>query len=127
MMNLNHIMLYMYFMDGSKQKNDTVGQAIFAVAEGLERKSHYRLSDEATIFAAKVTAVKEVIADALKKGLSEIDVYLDLRSAMEVLNNLMPQQRTVGEIKILVQHSSVKIFIHWIKQHIGDPDNGIKI
>ena len=70
-----------------------------------------RLLDIATVFTARVLAMKEAISDALKRGSIEKDVYSDSRLTLKALNGLVFWHRTVAEIKDLVKHSREKIFV----------------
>ena len=119
-LDLSPITLYMYFMDGSKQEDDTLGCAFFAIAElFVVGERQYRLSDSATIFPAEVNAMKEAKAVAQSRGLSEIDIYSGSRLAIEKLNSLALLHRAFSENKTIVKHTSVKIFEYYIKAHVG--------
>ena len=101
-----------------------MGCAFLAVAEGLViGESQHRLTDGTTVFPAEVRTINKAITDAQKRGLREIDVYSDSRSALKALNSLVPRHRVVAQIKTLVQHSGVKVIAHWIKAHVGHPAN----
>ena len=111
---------YLYFTDGSKQQDGTVGCAFLVVSEGnVLGESMFRLSDGATVFAAEVHAIKEAVTDALTRGLGDFDVYSDSRSALEALNSLVPRHRAVVEIKDLVKQIGEKITARRITAHIG--------
>ena len=111
--DLSPVTPHLYFTDGSKQQDCTVGGAFLVVSEGnVLEESMFRLSDGATMFAAEVHAIKEAITDALKRSLCDLDVYSDSRSALEALNSLVHRHRAVAEIKDMVKESGVKIYAH---------------
>ena len=91
--------------------------------EAVLGKSMFWLSNGATAFAAEVLAIKEEITDALKRGLREIDVYLDSRLALEALNSLVPRHGAIAEIKEMIKYSGVKNSARWIRAHVDHPGN----
>lgn len=114
----------MYFMDRSKQKNRCTGCAFLDVVNGqIINASSLRLSDDATVFSAEMLAIKAAVADTCKRDFSEIDVYSDCRSVLDVLHSLVPKHRAVAEITSLVKDSGINLIAHWIKTHIGHPGN----
>lgn len=120
-----------YYTDGSKQQNSTVGCAFTAVSDGQiiveghhDASRHpvatrHRLTDGADVFAAEVHVIKEAIADAKQRDLSDHGIYSDSRSVFETLNYQVSRHRPISEIKDLVKNSGVEVHMHWVKAQVG--------
>lgn len=89
-----------------------------ATKDGIVEEGHFCLTDESTVFADEVHVIKEVIADALRKSLDELDIYSDSRSALQVLYSLVPHYKAVAKIRGPVRNRGIKVHMHWIKTHI---------
>lgn len=63
----------------------------------------FRLTDSTEVFAAKVLAIREAIADVLQRDLNEFDIKLDSRSALHALNSPVPSNKEITESKDFVK------------------------
>lgn len=69
------------------------------------KESQFRPTDWATVSAAEVNANKETILDALRKGLSEIDIFSFSRSLLQAFSCLVSCQRAIADIRSLIKSS----------------------
>lgn len=110
----------MYYMDGSRLEDVKVGcDFLLTTNDGLVGEGQFCLSDERTVFAAKVHAIKEAITYALQRGLGELKIFSDFRLALQVLNFLVPYHRAAAEIRDLVRRNGIITHMQYIKAHFG--------
>lgn len=73
----------MYYTDGSKQEDSTVGCVFLAVVEDQNIvESQFYLTVGAEVSAAEVQAIKKAITDVHQRGLGELHVDISAAGAL---------------------------------------------
>lgn len=95
-----------------------------AVVDGqIVVENQLRLTNGAEDFAEEVHAIKEAITDVHRRGLSELNIYLHSRSALQALQSSVSQYQTIAEIKALISSTRVEAHMHWLRAHVGQTYN----
>lgn len=81
-------------------------------------KESVPLKDGAEVFVVEVHAIKKAIMDTHHRGLFDLDINSNSRSALQVLNNLVPRHSAIAKIKYLVKQNKVQAHMHWIQVHV---------
>lgn len=66
---------------------------LFATKDEIVEGNQFRLADGSTVFAAEVNAIKKAISDDIRKGLGELDIFSNSRSALPALYSHVPRNR----------------------------------
>lgn len=53
------------------------------------------------------------------QNVSELDISLDSRSALQALNCPVPKHKAIAEIKDYMKRSELDISMHWLRAHVG--------
>ncbi|GIY38720.1 RNase H domain-containing protein [Caerostris darwini] len=109
--------------DGSKI-NGKVGGA-FVVYNNKSEVHHQclRLSDNATVYSAKLLAIKRATEYAILNGLSNINIISDSRSVLLAMENVNNIDAEIRGTKNMIKEHPGKITLHWVKAHVGHIGN----
>ncbi|GIY46733.1 uncharacterized protein CEXT_169301 [Caerostris extrusa] len=104
--------------------NGRVGGAFVEFNNHLEVHNHcFRLSDNATAYAAELLAIKGATEYAILNSLPNVNIISDSRSVLLAMENVNNIDTEIRNIKKWIQDYPGSIKLHWVKVHVGHSGN----